>query len=453
MRRANHAHTLALTLALAAGLSNEALAAGGTLVGWAVMAPDTFSDGPTSGQMISGNPYGTHLPPYPDRQPVQGFSAVLPGENGSFLFLSDNGFGARGNSADALLRLYSLRPDFRTAEGGTGTVSASGLLTGLPLARFTEPARITLNDANERLGVPIQAEHAYYYDSAANPEVAPSIRFGRLLTGADFDVESVRQDANCNFWFGDEFGPYLIKTDRAGTVLRSEIPLPGVYAPEHRDVVAGRARANLAGSGGVEGMAISPRGDRLYTLLEKPVAGDPVDRLRIDEFDIEQERYTGVRYFYRLEAPEHAIGDMTAVDDSRFLVIERNGSTATSGVPFKKIYLIDTRRVVSGGLVSKTELVDLMNIADPHDLNADGSTLFTFPYVTIESVLPLDPWTLLVANDNNFPGGGGRELAADATELLKVRLAAPLAGLRLEGPAERQRRLMRCARVEPETRS
>ena len=45
-----------------------------------------------------------------------------------------------------------------------------------------------------------------------------------------------------------------------------------------------------------------------------------------------------------------------------------------------------------------------MNVADPNDLNGDGSNSFTFPYVTIESVLILDANTLLVINDNNYPG-------------------------------------------------
>lgn len=97
-------------------------------------------------------------------------------------------------------------------------------------------------------------------------------------------------------------------------------------------------------------------------------------------------------------------------------------------MPFKKIFLIDIRGVRNGGTVKKTELVDLMNIADPYDLNGDGSKVFTFPYTTIESVLPLDASTLLVLNDNNFPGGDGRELAADNTEFLKIRLAQPLYG-------------------------
>ena len=66
-------------------------------------------------------------------------------------------------------------------------------------------------------------------------------------------------------------------------------------------------------------------------------------------------------------------------------------------------------------------------------MNGDGKTTFTFPYVTIEDVLILDAETLLVINDNNFPYGGGRELASDNTELLKIRLAKPLSGFENHG--------------------
>jgi hypothetical protein len=72
------------------------------------------------------------------------------------------------------------------------------------------------------------------------------------------------------------------------------------------------------------------------------------------------------------------------------------------------------------------ELVDLMKLDDPHDLNGDNSAVFTFPYVTIENVLLIDARTLLVVNDNNFPYGGGRELASDATKFLRIRLPVPL---------------------------
>ncbi|MBT9486990.1 MAG: esterase-like activity of phytase family protein [Rubrivivax sp.] len=399
------------------------------LTGWAQMPAATFADGPTSGQFAGANPYGTNVPPYVGQQPVQGFSGVLPGpRRNTFEFLVDNGFGGYSNSADALLRSYTLKINWKTRRGGAASVTPVDRQTGRTRAAFDSRTRITLNDADKRLTLPIQADFEHYYNDPSKPLVDPTIRAGRLLTGADFDVESFRRDAQGHLWFGDEFGPYLIKTDASGKVLRAQIPLPGVWSPEHQDVRAGTATANLGGSGGFEGMALNKSGNRLYTLLEKTVTGDTAKTLRINEFDLATEAYTGWQVFYPLAADGTAIGDMVAIDDTRFIVIERNGGTNTNGTaPFKKLYLVDITGLASGATVQKTELVDLMALADPDDLNGDGSTVFTLPYVTIENVLVLDRWTLLVANDNNFPYGGGRALASDNTEFLRIRLPQPLA--------------------------
>ena len=401
------------------------------LTGFARMPAATFADGPTSGQFITPNAFGTNLPPYTGRQPVQGFSAVLGTQRRNvFHFLVDNGFGAQNNSADALLRAYALKINWRTRHGGAGTVEPADWLSGRERRAFDAGSRIGFSDARRQLTIPIQADFTHYYNNPANPPVDPAIRAGRLLTGADFDIESFRRDRHGNYWIGDEFGPYLIKTDAMGTVLRAEIPLPGVFAPQNKDVVAGRATANLPSSGGFEGLAINRSGTKLYTLLERPVSGDDPKSLRIDEFDLATETYSGRRFIYPLDARGTNIGDMVAVDDRRFVVLERNGSTATSPAtapaPFKKVYLIDLEAVPDGGTVRKFELVDLMNLADPFDLNGDGSTVFTFPYVTIEDVLILDERTLLVANDNNFPFGGGRAAASDNTEFLRIRLPVSL---------------------------
>jgi hypothetical protein len=302
-----------------------------TVSGWALMRAATLADGPTSGQFAAPNPYGTNLPPYPGKQPVQGFSGVLSGPgHDSFRFLTDNGFGARGNSADALLRMYAVKVDFR-----------------------------------------------------------------------------------------------MLKTDEQGTVLRKAIPRPGVRAPENVEVLNGTATANLSNSGGFEGMAINASGTRLYTQLEKTVAGDAAGTLRINEFDLARETYTGQTWFYPLDSQGTNIGDMTAIDDEHFIVIERNSSTATATAaptPFKKLFLVDISGVANGGTVRKVELVDLMNLADPHDLNRDGKLVYTMPFVTIEDVLVLDDDSLLVVNDNNFPYGGGRTLASDDTEFVRITL-------------------------------
>ena len=73
------------------------------LIGYAVLPADTFAEGPPSGAALA-NPTNGRETPFPS-QPVQGFSGVqfVPREGGQTLwFLSDNGFGSLGNSADYL---------------------------------------------------------------------------------------------------------------------------------------------------------------------------------------------------------------------------------------------------------------------------------------------------------------------------------------------------------------
>ncbi len=421
-------HPTLLATALAAILVAPAASAN-ALTGWALLPAATFSDGPTSGQFAFSNAASpANNPPYLNLQPVQGFSGVLAGPAaGTYTVMVDNGFGAKANSADALLRLYTLKPDWASK-----TVGAVDYATGAALPTFSAASRLTLNDANRKMPFAIVADAAAYPGSSI--AVDPTISAGRLLTGGDLDIESLRKDKNGNLWFGDEFGPFLVKADASGTV-QNVFRTPNVLGLGANAFVQSPSNPiptganNLPGSGGFEGMALNASGSKLYTLLERPLTTDADQkRLLVQEFDLASETFTGGVFGYKLETAGTSIGDMTAFDDHQFLVIERNGVTATSasGTPFKKIYKIDMNVVDSNGFVQKTELVDLMNIADPADLNGDGSTTFTFPFVTIEDVLVLDANTLLVINDNNFPGGGGRTLASDNTEFLRIGLANPV---------------------------
>jgi hypothetical protein len=170
-------------LACAALLLLSAAASAQTLTGWARMPADTFADGPTSGQFAAPNAYGTNLPPYAGKQPVQGFSGVLRGPRpDTFRFLVDNGFGAKANSADALLRAYAVRIDWRSRFSGSGSVSAVDWKTGAARASFDVSTRLQLNDANHVLTFPIQADYTNYDDNPSNPAVDAAISSGRLLT-------------------------------------------------------------------------------------------------------------------------------------------------------------------------------------------------------------------------------------------------------------------------------
>jgi hypothetical protein len=405
--------------------------AGSVLLGRAVLPADSFASGPSSGQFVSGNTQGVVVP-FDARQPVQGFSAVLKGpKRGTYYVMSDNGFGAKANSADALLRVYAVEPDFHS-----GLVHAVDFRRGHRLPGFTADSYITLHDPDRKLGFPIVADSATYPGSTLN--TAPEIVQRRLLTGGDLDIESIRQ-ARDELWFGDEFGPFLIHTDRHGKVLDAAVSLPNtrqlgpnplVQSPDHP--LLGSATPNLPRSRGFEGMALSADRRFLYPMLEGALTSDTEPRrLLISEFDLKARQYTARSWAYKLDQANHAIGDLTAVGRHVMLVIERDGNQGPQA-QFKKIFKIDLRRVDADGFLQKEEVVDLLAIADPAGRGGNGTEggVFRFPFVTIESVLPVGARKLLVINDNNYPFSSGRTPGApDGNEFILIGLDRPLVGL------------------------
>jgi glycerophosphoryl diester phosphodiesterase len=183
--------------------------------------------------------------------------------------------------------------------------------------------------------------------------------------------------------------------------------------------------ANIGGSGGYEGMAISPDKTKLYPLLEKTVAGDPAASLRIYEVDAITGKFQGIKGFYKMENAANAIGDMTVINANEYLVIERDGGQGADA-KFKKIFKIDFSQKDANGFFAKVEIADLLNIADPQDFNKDGSTTYRMPFVTIEDVLVIDDRTILVANDNNYPFSLGRPPAIDNNEIVILSLDTTL---------------------------
>jgi hypothetical protein len=421
-------------------LNSQTLAA--ELVGRAVLPADTFAPGSTTGQFKKTN----RTVPFINAQPVQGFSAVISGpKTDTYLIISDNGFGSKANSPDNVLRIYAVEPDF-----STGQVFAVNFQTGERLKSFNRESFLQLNDKSQKATFPIIASAKIYPGS--NIPVSREIAKNRLLTGGDFDTESFRRVSDGTYWMGDEFGPFLLHVGQDGELLDSPIPLPNlrtigklsfVKSPDNPELAnlpddtARIATTNLGGSKGFEGMALNSSGTKLYAMLEGALKDDTQrSRLLINEFDLATKQYTGKVFSYKLENPSYAIGDLTAINDNEFIVIERDNKQGDPNNPafktpaqFKRLYKINVTNLDKQGFVKKELLVDLLRISDPNGIggNLTKNSIFTFPFVTIENVLPIDARTLLVINDNNYADTIGRYPGqADNTEFIKIRLDKPL---------------------------
>ncbi|GAB3469186.1 esterase-like activity of phytase family protein [Polaromonas eurypsychrophila] len=371
--------------------------------------------------LSAGRPTGVSLPFR--GQPVQGHSGIKKMPDGSFWILTDNGSGAKANSPDSMLYLNRYAVDFKG--GGMKRLET-----------------IFLSDPNKK--VPFRIVH----ESTKQ----------RYLTGSDFDTESF-QIAGGALWIGDEFGPFLIKADMKGRVLavfETQVDGKLVRSPDHPAVTTpgvpgGAVDFQVRRSKGYEGMAASKDGSKLYALLEGALWDastkgneklDGKDYLRVLEFDVKSESWTGRHWKYVLEGASHAIGDFNMIDGTTGLIIERdNGEgTADKACPegqkrsdcfhdlakFKRIYKIELSEANVGAAVRKIGYIDLMAIADPNKLARKplNNGVLTFPFFTIENVDVVDATHIVVGNDNNLPFSSSREPnKADDNELVLLEVA------------------------------
>jgi hypothetical protein len=366
--------------------------------------------------LSAGRPTGVFLPFR--GQPIQGHSGIKKMADGSYWLLTDNGAGAKANSPDFMLYLNQYKVDFKTGE----------------LIRLKT---IFLHDPDKK--VPFRIVH----------EGTPK----RYLTGSDFDTESF-QFAGGSLWIGDEFGPFLIKADMNGKVLAvHETLVEGkvVRSPDHPAVTTPGApnqevKFQVRRSKGYEGMAASKDGSKLYALLEGALWDDSsksletVDGkqyLRVLEFDVKSEKWTGRHWKYVMEANHHAIGDFNMIDETTGLIIERDNGEGTPDkacpegtkrtdcfhdLPkFKRVYKVELNDGNAGGALRKIGYIDLMNIQDPNKLSRKPlvNGVLTFPFFTIENVDVVDAKHIVVGNDNNLPYSSSREPnKADDNELI-----------------------------------
>jgi hypothetical protein len=173
---------------------------------------------------------------------------------------------------------------------------------------------------------------------------------GGTILGNRLDPEGVRRLPSGNFLLGEEYMPGVLEFAPDGKYVRTW-PVPDHFACKHpgKDEAAEVPPANTSGrqpNKGFEGLAITPSGEA-WVLLQNPLIqdgalnakGKRVGRnIRLLCLGREPGAKTMREVVYRLDDPAYGTSELMALDDHRFLVIERDGSAAK----FRRIYEIDT---------------------------------------------------------------------------------------------------------------
>jgi glycerophosphoryl diester phosphodiesterase len=333
--------------------------------------------------------------PFPG-QVVPGFSAMLDNGDGTFWAMPDNGFGTKSNSADFLLRLYKVRPRWETARGGSGEIAVE--------------RHISLRDPDHRIDF----------------DIVNGSTHDRLLTGADFDIESVVRAGDGSFWIGEEFGPFLLHVSRTGRLLRAPVPFPDGKSPANPYLEPGET-PRVGSSRGFEALGGSPGGRYLYPVVEGALTDDKDQRRRlIYEFDARRGAYTGRTWAYQADQPADGVGDAFMTGRGRMLLIERDDFEGPAAV-IKRVYEVNLRAQDREGFVQKKLVLDALHVDNPDQIGSGSGygtgANWSLPVQSFETVLPLPGNRLLIASDNNYPGNSARNPGTpDDTEMAIVEL-------------------------------
>lgn len=206
---------------------------------------------------------------------------------------------------------------------------------------------------NNLIGLPTSVgEH---YTDLAGRSLAPSAK--------GINPAGLVALADGTFWVADEYGPSLAHFDATGKLLERITPTgSGKSLP--KVLVRRRTERGLAG------LTVTPDGKTLVGMLESPLANPTATAttssrtVRLLTFDLN----TGAtrQFLYLLDNAAFRIGDLAALDNDRFLVVETDARALANGVtPTKRLYQI--------------RLADATDVSDPANLEAgrlvNGKTL------------------------------------------------------------------------------
>ena len=240
------------------------------------------------------------------------------------------------------------------------------------------------------------------------------------------DSEGIAVDKEGNFWVCEEGGPTIWKLNSFGKVVKRYTPYANLVGAQTQDVAIDTVFKYRKNNRGFEGITITPNG-KVYAIIQSPVLypttsiGEATQIHRIIEIDpvTNQTRMfaylndgiIGASGSNQIRLKDWKIGDMAAINDSTFLVME----AALRGTSdFKRIYKININQataVTSGLYNGKTleALVDATGLT-ANSIKPVNKTLFMdllangWPSALekAEGLAILNDSTIAIGNDNDY---------------------------------------------------
>lgn len=240
------------------------------------------------------------------------------------------------------------------------------------------------------------------------------------------DPEGLVVDKDGNFYISEENGPTIWKLNQNGVVIKRYTPYANLSGAQAQDSQIDTIFKYRKNNRGFESMAITPNG-KIYTIIQSPLlnpntaTGENTMVHRILEIDPAtntqrmlvylNEGVIGASGPNQIRRSDWKIGDMAAINDSTFLVIE----AALRGTSdYKRIYKINISNataVTSGLYGGQTveALADAAGLAAQNivpvqktlfmDVNANG---WPAALEKIEGIAIINDSTIAVNNDNDF---------------------------------------------------
>lgn len=239
------------------------------------------------------------------------------------------------------------------------------------------------------------------------------------------DPEGIVVDKEGNFYASEENGPTIWKMSPNGKAIKRYTPYANLLGAQTLDVLIDTCFRYRKNNRGFESMAITPSG-KIYTVIQSPLlypnktTGENTRIHRILEIDPATNTQRMLVYLNdgiigtgsnQIRLRDWKIGDMTAINDSTFLVME----AATRGTTnIKRVYKININNatVVNSGLYGGQTLEALVDSAGLAfqgivpvqktlfmDLNANG---WPAAFDKAEGLAIIDDSTIVICNDNDY---------------------------------------------------